>query len=176
MRILTSLAIFFIAVSCGYEKRKKAPEVSPDEQTIEVGAQSEYVLDPTRSNKLLQASQITVTVTARDEEKTSFKVEGYAKTNFGNNKFTIEKNVPNLVLDPDFMIQLRESGAYQNEGFLLTYLGLEGDCDIFQVSNIKDFEWVKVDATLCLAAKNVPELKAEFKLYGYKINATYLLK
>lgn len=178
--LLLLLLIGIFTASCGYfvpEPKRSAPEVNPEEQTIEVGFQSEYVLDPTQSSKLLQASTITVTVTARDEEKTSFKVEGYAKTNLGNNKFTIEKDVPNPVLVKDFIEQLRQTGTYESDIFSLTYKNMtETGCDVFQVSNLKDFDWLKVDATLCLETKNIPDLRVEFKLYGYKINATYLLK
>jgi hypothetical protein len=52
----------------------------------------------------------------------------------------------------------------------------ESGCDMFEVRGIKDFDWLNVDAILCLETKNIPQLNAEFKLYGYKVKATFLLK
>ena len=179
LRLLTSLCLLFFVASCGVFQKtdRSAPTVNPDEQTIEIGFSSEYVLDPSQSDKLLQSSAITVSVTAKDEEKTSFKVEGYAKTSLGTNRFTIEKDVPNLLLKTDFIEELRQKGSYESDVFSLYYKGMtESGCDMFEVRGIKDFDWLNVDATLCLETKNIPQLNAEFKLYGYKVKATYLLK
>jgi hypothetical protein len=175
---LTSLVVIIslLLSSCGRFEKKTAPEVNPGEQQLKVGFESVYVLDRTRSDNILSSSELKIKVVAIDKTKTSFALRGKANTDFGSQNISIDRSVSNEVLQKGFMDKLRQEKSFKDSEFSIDYLRRSGICDLVRIYNIKGYDWIQVNATICTSKKNIPQIQANFKLYGQSVNATYLLK
>lgn len=162
--------------ACGRFEIKKSPKVNPSEQKLQVGDESIYVLDPKASDDVISASKLAVKVTAVDKVKTTFSLRGKAETDFGTQNISIDRSVSNSVLQKSFVEKLRTTRRYKDREFQIDYLGKVANCDLLRISNIKDYDWIKVNANFCEETKNVPKILAEFKFFGQNVKATYLLQ
>lgn len=169
---------FFIMVvaACGRLEKREAPRVNPGEQQLKVGFESLYLLDPSQSDSILKSSTVTWKVVTVEAQSTTFSLRGKVNTAFGPQQIEIVRAVPNEVLNISFVDQLRSIKTFKGADFWLDYLSKTGSCDLIKIHNIKDYDWIKINATFCQDKKNVPKIQAEFKFFGQKMRATYLLK
>jgi len=170
------LFVLVTLASCGRFEKKEAPLVNPGEQQLKVGFESIYVLDPTQSDEVLKSSTLSVKVVSINSKKTAFALRGKANTDFGVQNISMDRSVPNEVLQKSFIEKLRSTKTYKDTEFSVDYLRRSGNCDLIRIYNLKDYDWIKINATFCQAKKNMPKIQAEFKFFGQNVNATYLLK
>jgi hypothetical protein len=177
----TALAALVLLSACGGEDEilpiktgKDVVIVDPKPKTLEVGMRAKYVLDPKRSSDLVKSGYMNVEVTGKDEKFTYLKGNAVVQTVVGEKDFEMTNGIENEILTVQFMADLRTKKKHQATEFLVEYQELTPEgCDRVKLTNIKGMDDAVLEPAICIASRQVPELRVTVRTSGMTVPVTF---
>lgn len=148
--------------------------ITPEPKRLEVGQSAYFVLDASASSNLLKSGDLTMTVVAIDDEKTT--IDGFAKvqTIIGAKDFKLVNAIENELLTVDFLDELRTKKTHQAKNTKIAYVGMtKAGCDVVTLSEIKGSDGLTLTPTLCVSSSTIPQVEIKADASGTIVNAVF---
>lgn len=172
--IRQAIVIAALISSCSSEPKVRiVREAQP--KSFEIGERAHFTFNPDGSSRLIQSGHLTIEVTGRSADMTSFAGAAALETVVGAKDYSVSGDVENAALTVDYLKGLRLSKSDTLANAHVSYDGMTDEgCDTFTLAEIRGYPQLLLTPTVCVAGHSVPAVKVTVREKGMNIEALFL--